>query len=107
MVPYNDQGFPADKKKVMCLDLNVGAKVQIVNHNIAGAAQPSHQSMIQHSKVPIGQVVGWDDSVMAIKISMQPRRNVMLLGYWWVEAAINGKTPAIPIVNVNPTFSSS
>merc|ERR1712224_671963 len=102
VVPYDAHGKLAKTKPKMYLDLNVGSRIEIVNHNIEGAGQPSHQSMVRNGKLPRGQISRWNDTTMAIEIGMEPGNRTMLLGYWWIETAIHERTPTIPIVNINP-----
>eukprot|EP00980_Cylindrotheca_fusiformis_P031644 scaffold26742_cov122-Cylindrotheca_fusiformis.AAC.1 len=66
----------------------------------------------------IGRVLAWDDSTMAIQISITTTTTTtngttnaaaavtFLLGYWWIDTAIHGRTPTIPIVNTSPKFVS-
>lgn len=118
LVPYDAQGelyFVSngdsnnkdnnnDNSYKMVWDLNDFAKVQIVNHNVQGAGQPSHQPVLAQNPELIGRVAGWDDETMSIRISVSG--TIFRLGYWWIETAIQGRAPALPLVNVQPKFGA-
>ncbi|KAL3939121.1 MAG: hypothetical protein SGBAC_006101 [Bacillariaceae sp.] len=113
LVPYNAQGelyFVSNhgnnnknnnnnnnNNNKMIWDLNVNAKVQIVNHNIEGAAQPSHQPILAQNPTLQGRIIGWDDECMSIQISISGQ--LLRMGYWWIETAMQGKALALPLVN--------
>ncbi|CAJ1965163.1 unnamed protein product [Cylindrotheca closterium] len=86
----------------MVWDLNVNAKVQIVNHNVEGAGQPSHQPVLAQNPELIGRVIAWDNDSMSIQISISGA--VFRLGYWWIETAMQGRALTLPLVNVSPKF---
>merc|ERR1712224_324803 len=57
VVPYDAHGKLAKTKSKMYLDLNIGSSIEIVNHNIEGAGQPSHQSMVRTGNSPEDKLV--------------------------------------------------
>lgn len=101
-VPYDSHGqlIPDLTKSMMRWNLAVGASIQIVNHNVVGAGQPSHKAMLGKNPGLVGQIIGWDDASLAIKIGISDK--IFLLGYWWIDTAIHGRTPTIPVVNLHP-----
>jgi hypothetical protein len=96
LVPYDGTGTRS-KTVSMWLDLNAGSLVKVVCHNIKGANQPSHAHV---KKGASGTVFRWNSTTSAIELRIQGTS--FLLGFWWLEAARNGRTPTIPIVNVRP-----
>lgn len=99
LVPYDQNGKRSSSVK-MWLDLNPGTAVKIVGHNIMGAKQPSQRHI---GKDATGEVKRWNQSTMAVELKV--KRATMLLGFWWLEAAMQGKTPTIPVVNTNPDIA--
>mmetsp|Transcript_2021 Transcript_2021/g.4559 ORF Transcript_2021/g.4559 Transcript_2021/m.4559 type:complete len:423 (+) Transcript_2021:134-1402(+) len=110
LVPYDSNGdlylvsnggnnkTDNDNSYKMVWDLSVNAKVRIVNHNVEGAGQPSHKPVLAQNPQLHGRILGWDDESMSIRISMSG--SVFRMGYWWIETAIQGRTPNLPLVNV-------
>jgi len=113
LVPYNQHGkliLPSkktrttkEKRMMMWLDLTVGAKIKVVNHNIKGAKQPSHRHIVDDQAV--GEVIRWSDRAMAVQLNVKNCQ--MSLGYWWLEVARQGRTPTIPVVNVDPIMATN
>jgi len=96
LIPYDKNGHKTTTS-MMWLDLT--KSIKIVNHNIKGAKQPSQR----HITTAIGEVIQWNDDCMAIELRIQ-KSSKMLLGYWWLEAAMEGRVSSIPIVNVEPKY---
>mmetsp|Transcript_12707 Transcript_12707/g.14534 ORF Transcript_12707/g.14534 Transcript_12707/m.14534 type:complete len:160 (-) Transcript_12707:47-526(-) len=96
LIPYDKNGHKTTTS-MMWLDLT--KSIKIVNHNIKGAKQPSQR----HITTAIGEVIQWNDDCMAIELHIQ-KSSKMLLGYWWLEAAMEGRVSSIPIVNVEPKY---
>lgn len=99
-VPYNDQGL-LDHTVRMIWDLREGADVFIAypkasNYGVKGKVDKKrgeHYSIYFVEEIVIGQGT--------------IKENVLrLLGNWWVESAINGTVPYLPVININPKLCS-
>ena len=95
------QGTGGPCSRMMWLDLRPGASIRIVGHNIEGAQQPSQQ-VIVHKKNADGQVIRWDPTTQSIQLRVH--RASFQLGFWWLDAAQQGRVPTIPIVNCDPEY---
>jgi len=110
LVPYDETGkrIPERRqdgnnkkvKKLMWLDLNPGSSIKVVNHNIKGADQPSQRHI--REETPQGEIKRWNKATMAVELRV--KRASMLLGFWWIKAAVEGRTPTIPVVNADQEF---
>ena len=113
LVPYSKNGKRSQKVN-MYLDLSKGQKIKLnQDHNCQSAKQPVYMHI--GSKKPHvyrgsvrqpgpgeGHVVryspkqgGWEIQIEGVS---------MLLGGWWLQAAVRGKLDSIPIVNSDPVI---
>jgi len=109
LVPYTRTGKKSETIKT-CLDLSKGQRIRLnMDHNCQGAKQPVYmhigakephvyRGQVRQPGPGEGHVVryspkqgGWELQVEGVS---------MLLGGWWVEAAMRGKVNTIPVVNV-------
>jgi len=89
-VPYNAKGL-YDPSSKMILDLSEGAHLVI----------PIEGAMNQGAP---GQVVGKRNGHWSISIEEGKGPCRRLLGRWWVDAALRGAVPSIPVVNRDPVM---
>ena len=108
LVPYRKKG----KKVHMYLDLSKGQKITLnPNHNCHGAKQPVYlhigskephvyRGSVRQPGPGEGHVVryspkhgGWELQIEGVS---------MMLGGWWLQAALKGKLDTIPVVNLDP-----
>ena len=117
LVPYDKNGLRVaaavdGQQSKMWLDLRPGAAVRITpGHNIQGAKQPAFlhiggkkaRKCKGVTRLPgpgHGKVTGRDNEAFCYR--MQIEGASMLLGLWWLDAAVRGAVDAIPIVNIDP-----
>mmetsp|Transcript_22416 Transcript_22416/g.51656 ORF Transcript_22416/g.51656 Transcript_22416/m.51656 type:complete len:458 (+) Transcript_22416:59-1432(+) len=110
LVPYDRRGRRLDatdsRTPYMWWDLSVGAKVRLTqSHNLHGSHQP-HYKCISSIPNPGGIVTKWrdDDFSQSIAISLEDGAVSVLLGQWWLDAAVRGGPSQLPLVNVTPKF---
>lgn len=111
LVPYDENG-KRSKKVRMWLDLHPGSQVRLnPSHNIQGAKQPvylhigarrphRYEGEVRQNGPGRGVVSRWSNKKVGIDLKIEGVH--MLLGQWWLDAAIRGGPPSIPIVNVDP-----
>lgn len=119
-MPYDADGqlLPEDQRdQLMVLDLNDGQTVRITpGHNIQGAEQPPYMHIgakhpvkyegIERQPAPgHGVVVRRENDTVSFVLQLEGEP--ILLGIWWLDSAIRGAVPALPIVNLRPTFESA
>jgi len=88
IVPYNQQG-KLDHSCKMILDLRKGSEIIIA---VSGAMNEGVN----------GKVQGKRDENYSIYLQENDGTCSRLFGRWWIESAISGKIPQLPIVNRNP-----
>lgn len=117
-VPYDADGVLVTNTRKMWLDLCKGKKIKITpGHNIQGARQPAYlhigadkdytrkvKGKVKVTKAApgYGTVVRRDEPSSSFVLNIEGA--TMRLGLWWLEAAVRGTVPTIPIVNQNPDF---
>ena len=111
LVPYGKNGKRSQKVH-MYLDLSKGQKITLnPNHNCQGAKQPVYlhigskephvyRGSVRQPGPGEGHVVryspkhgGWELQIEGVS---------MMLGGWWLQAALKGKLDTIPIINLDP-----
>eukprot|EP00300_Choanocystis_sp_HF-7_P018550 c20072_g1_i1.p1 GENE.c20072_g1_i1~~c20072_g1_i1.p1 ORF type:complete len:560 (+),score=127.86 c20072_g1_i1:127-1806(+) len=85
-LPYDENG-KLDRSCQMSLDLRVGSKIRLIN-------QPTWDSNTLGNTGVVVKVT--DEGHFVIDIGGAQRR---LFGCWWLEAAVLGKVPFLPLVN--------
>jgi len=94
-IPYNEQGLKSSKHTT--LDLRPGARLRIVSGPYVGSEGEVQGTNRQgHYKITFR---------VQLKKFLAPFP--MVLGSWWVEAAVKGQVPALPVVTVTPAPSPS
>lgn len=121
-VPYDADGRllePTDANKnpsKMWLDLSVGQRVKITpGHNIQGAQQPAYMHIgaepgtthrykgkTRPAAEGVGTVIRRCDATSSFVLNIEGSQ--MLLGIWWLDAAVRGGPRTLPVVNEDPTF---
>jgi len=124
-VPYDRRGRrlsaeqEVDQDNWTVLDLNEGARVKLTEgHNCQGCRQPQYKHIgalkptrrqkggpLTPPGNGLGRVVGHDPSTSGIRLSIDNTR--MLLGEWWLDAAIRGGPELLPVVNYSPSTKST
>lgn len=111
LVPYDSAGNRSNKFK-MWLDLRKGAKVKLTKgHNCQGAGQPAYLHIGSEKPVRYhgnlrkngpghGVVAKWDNNIVGIELLIEGQS--MVLGQWWIEAAVRGGPKTLPVVNIDP-----
>ena len=116
-VRYNKEGVKSQIKTIV-LDLSAGQRVRIsATHNCQGCGQkrlrhilrpePEIQtkgrvlSAVQRQRRPIGEGRIMRFSSVQSAWEMEIEGVKMLLGSWWMEAAIRGQVDILPLVNIN------
>ena len=111
LVPYDATGKLSNNVK-MWLDLRNGAKVKLTKgHNCQGAGQPAYlhigadkpvgyQGVMRNNGPGHGVVVKRSNTTVGINLLIEGQS--MVLGQWWIEAALRGGPKILPIVNINP-----
>jgi len=111
LVPYDAEGNRSNKYK-MWLDLRKGTKVKLTKgHNCQGAGQPAYlhigaqkpvvyRGIMRNNGPGHGFVAKYDDNIVGIELIIEGQS--MVLGQWWIDAAIRGGPLSLPIVNVDP-----
>ena len=92
----------------MWLDLRNGASIKLTSgHNCQGAGQPAYLHIgadkpSGHKKngPGNGMVVKRKNNIVGIELSIEGQS--MVLGQWWIDAAIRGGPKTLPVVNINP-----
>jgi len=92
-LPYSAAGEPAaGKGETTTLDVRDGAELVIARGMHAGA---------------IGEVDGFDrEGNIKCRFKLKPKSGKlrafvpMILGRWWLQAAVDGKAAALPVVNI-------
>jgi len=117
LVPYDADGrrtSGASRDDCMWLDLSDGQEVRIRSgHNIQRACQPqlmhigakeavSYRENTRQPAPGCGTVVRRDEEHASFVLEVEGAR--MNFGMWWLEAAIRGAVPSIPVVNRRPRF---
>jgi NAD-dependent SIR2 family protein deacetylase len=87
-VPYDANGKRSDTH-TMILDLTQGAKVRIA---VPGACNEN----------VLGEVCGKRNGDYSISLNEKKGIVRRLMGKWWVQEALAGTIPRLPIVNLNP-----
>ena len=113
VVPYDEDGNRSSTVR-MWWDLSVGAKIKLnKNHNIQGAKQPIYMHIGAKRAKTIdgvryepgyghGVVKRWSNQKVGIDLHVD--RVHMLLGQWWLDAAIRGGPLTIPVINPEPVL---
>jgi NAD-dependent SIR2 family protein deacetylase/transcription initiation factor IIF auxiliary subunit len=111
LVPYDANGKLSNKVKTW-LDLRDGAHVKLTQgHNCQGAKQPAYLHIGADEPVAYhrvmrkngpghGKVVKQNNNTVGIELSIEGQ--IMVLGQWWIEAALRGGPRTLPVVNINP-----
>jgi len=111
LVPYDSEGNRSSKFK-MWLDLRKGAKVKLTEgHNCQGAGQPAYLHIGAQKPVEYrgktrkngpghGFVAKYSDKIVGIELIIEEQS--MVLGQWWIEAAVRGGPKTLPVVNIDP-----
>ncbi|CAK9078101.1 unnamed protein product [Durusdinium trenchii] len=115
LVPYDAEGrrLPPRAKR-MWLDLSRGQEVRLTpGHNIQGAKQPQYMHIgaakpitvkgeTRKPGVGLGRVVNRCDKTCSFVLQIEGVQ--MRLGIWWLESAMRGGVPVLPLVNQAPSF---
>eukprot|EP00802_Teleaulax_amphioxeia_P010783 Tamp_10813.p1 GENE.Tamp_10813~~Tamp_10813.p1 ORF type:complete len:289 (-),score=53.55 Tamp_10813:132-998(-) len=121
-VPYDKEGRlirrESDKdkpRKMMWLDLRGGQAIKLcAGHNIQGARQPAYMHIGACKPVSVGKgparapgpghgrVIKRNEITCSFVLSIQDAE--MHLGLWWLDVAVRGAVPQLPIVNLEPQF---
>ncbi|CAK9020253.1 NAD-dependent protein deacetylase Sirt7 (Regulatory protein SIR2 homolog 7) (SIR2-like protein 7) [Durusdinium trenchii] len=110
LVPYDAEGrrLPPRAKR-MWLDLSRGQEVRLTpGHNIQGAKQPQYMHIgaakpitvkgeTRKPGVGLGRVVNRCDKTCSFVLQIEGVQ--MRLGIWWLESAMRGGVPVLPLVN--------
>ena len=108
-VPYDKDGQKSDTKTT-CLNLTPGQKVKLnSNHNCQGSMQAGklHIQGGDHNVEKdracqktsgVGRVMRYSSAQMAWEMEIEGVK--MLLGCWWMEAAIKGSLETLPVMNI-------
>merc|ERR1712038_532021 len=111
LVPYDSEGNRSSKFK-MWLDLRKGAKLKLTKgHNCQGAGQPAYLHIGAQKPVEYrgkarkigpghGFVAKYNDKIVGIELIIEEQS--MVLGQWWIEAAVRGGPKTLPVVNIDP-----
>lgn len=120
LVPYDKNGEllkdpHSSSTPWMVLDLSNGAKIKLhAKHNCQGARQPAFMHIgakknvkLKNGSVRIarsgnGVVVRRDDASSSFVLSIENTN--MKIGQWWIDSAVAGNVPRLPVVNINPSF---
>ena len=90
----------------MVLDLRPGQAIRLnPAHNCQGARQPLflHIGAEGGRREGRGTVVGFSSSKEAWDLRVEGAN--MVLGGWWLQAAVRGNLETIPVININPSYS--
>ena len=99
LVPYEPSGKRSTSTK-MWLDLREGALLKLTDgHNCQGSKQQSYKH-IGSDKPAHGEVIRYNNTTIGIEIMFEGQ--TMVLGQWWIDAAIRGGPTFLPVVNVKP-----
>jgi len=88
IVPYNEKGIK-DNDCQMKWDLSDGSAIKIP---IEGAMNYG----------ATGKVIGTREGHFSVELKEQEGPVRRLLGSWWVESALKGTVPQLPVINVSP-----
>ena len=99
----------------MWLDLRGGQAIKLcAGHNIQGARQPAYMHIgackpVSVGRGPVrapgpghGRVIKRNEITCSFVLSIQDAE--MHLGLWWLDVAVRGAVPQLPIVNLEPQF---
>ena len=99
LVPYEPSGKRSTITK-MWMDLREGALLRLTDgHNCQGSKQQSYKH-IGSNKPAHGEVIRYNNTTIGIEIVFEGQ--TMVLGQWWIDAAIRGGPKFLPVVNLNP-----
>jgi len=107
LVPYDRHGRRSQVAK-MWLDLRNGAEIKLTDgHNVQGAKQPAYMHIgadapCKGRKNGPGHGTVLRSSRRTCGYELQIEGARMLLGQWWVEAAMRGGPATLPVVNLKP-----
>ena len=104
------------RQRWMWLDLRDRQRVRLTKgHNVQGAKQPAYMHIGAKRDVKLksgairracpegkGTVLRRDESEAAFKVSIEGA--CMTLGIWWLDAALRGAVPQLPVVNCDPIY---
>jgi len=100
-VPYDRNGRRSERVQTWW-DLRPGAKVRVSQHNnIEGAQQDAY---LHITPDVCGQVLHRDDSTCSLVMAFGGRSTrgaSMVMGLWWIDAALRGGVEYLPVVNVD------
>ena len=104
-VPYDRSGRRTRGARLMVLDLRPGQAIRLnPAHNCQGARQPLFLHIgAEGRREGRGTVVGFSPSKAAWDLKVEGAS--MLLGGWWLQAAVRGNLETIPVININPSYS--
>ena len=108
-VPYDSSGEPTSSEMTeLCLHPGSGVRLS-PQHNCQSAGQPSRAHIgggelvreggrVTRRAIGEGRVVRYCATQRAWELEVEGVK--MLLGYWWLEAAVRGALPFLPIINI-------
>ena len=113
LVPYDETGRRISGR-LMVLDLRPGQTIRLnPGHNCQGARQPlflhigaDRRQGRREGRQPgpgRGRVEGFCTSKAAWDLRVEGV--AMLLGGWWLQAAVRGSLDTIPVININPSYT--
>ena len=113
LVPYDGTGRRS-RGRLMVLDLRPGQAIRLnPGHNCQGARQPAFLHIGAESREGRregrqpgpgrGRVVGFSHSKAAWDLMVEGV--AMVLGGWWLLAAVRGNLETIPVININPAYT--
>jgi len=111
LIPYDRNG-QRSQKEAMYLDLTNNQKIRLnPDHNCQGAKQPgylhigsarpvTYRGSVRHPGPGQGRVIRYSQSQCAWQLEVEGVS--MLLGGWWLEAAVRGEVASVPVINIDP-----